>query len=278
MQPSPLDRCFDILECLAPKPNGLSLGDICEAVQISKSLGHRALALLVRRGYVTQNETTRDYLLTFALPVVGFRHLAALGLTDILQPILDGLAQATGEYVSLGVVDGESLIWVTNARGAQTALRYEPVSGPVVRLHSTASGRAWLATLTDEDAMRLVLTRGLDLPPGYGKNAVRSVGALMENLRTIRRNGYAVALESGELGIHAIAIAFAAGSPPSGDSVGTLSIAGPAFRLSPTRLIDFLPQLQEAAQAISMLWPLRSRGRLQSAILEAEAPHKRESA
>jgi IclR family transcriptional regulator, acetate operon repressor len=116
-----------------------------------------------------------------------------------------------------------------------------------------------------------VLRRGLELPKGYGKNAVRSIAELLKQLSEIRRNGYALALESGELGIHAIAVAFPADTHPAGPAVGTLSIAGPAFRLGLNRLTSFLPHLKEASMTISGLWPLRPRGQFKSAVLAAEA-------
>ena len=48
---------------------------------------------------------------------MGLSFLSNTGIVDIAQPLLDRLAQASGELVRLSVVDGERLTWVARAAG-----------------------------------------------------------------------------------------------------------------------------------------------------------------
>lgn len=255
MQPDQASaRGLQILEILASAGRGLSLGEICEAAGVPKSAGHRILAAFVQQGYVRQQDRTAYYEITMRLPLLGLKYLASMGIHDVAQPILDDLAQKTGEYVSLGVADGNLLIWVANARGPQTALQYSPVSGPLVRLHCSASGTAWLAALPEDRAVELVMKRGFDEPGAYHRNAPRTIAELLKVLAQVRARGFGMAIESADAGINAIAIALIVGERP----VGTLSIAGPAVRLPSKRLESFGPLLRAAATRICDVWPLRS--------------------
>lgn len=264
-------KTLEVLERLAEAPTGLSLAEVSDEHGLPKSVAHRLLARLVERNYVHQDPDTARYKLSLWLPMLGFKYLAARGIAEVWQPILDELAAKTGEYVALAVAENANLIWVANARGARTALRFEPVHGPVVRLNNTACGLAWLATLPENDAIEIIARRGFvqpTVPENYGKNAARSVPEMLERLAQTRTCGYGLALESGEPGLHVIAVAIPARDGGLG-GCGTLSVAGPAFRLPVDRLVQFYPLLREAAQTLSEIWPLRPTAQIRAQVLEA---------
>lgn len=269
-------KTLDIIERLAEAPGGLSLADVADEFGLPKSVAHRLLAELGSRGYVVQESDTRRYRLTLWLPMLGFKYLASRGVVEIWQPILDKVAAESGEYVALGVAENDNLIWVASSRGQRTALQYEPVHGPVIRLHVTASGLAWLCTLPENRAVDIVMKRGFDLPSvpeNYGRNAVRSVSELLERMQQTRERGYGISLESGEPGINAIGVAIE--SQVKGEAgYGTISIAGPAFRLQPDRLREFHPLLMDAAEQLSAIWPLRPTSRIKAALLASQNSSK----
>ena len=82
----------------------------------------------------------------------------------------------------MSVVEGEGLVWIARAQGATLGLRYDPPMGGDVVLHATATGKAWLATLPEQDALRIVCARGFTTPEGFGKRALRSVDELRRHL------------------------------------------------------------------------------------------------
>jgi IclR family transcriptional regulator, acetate operon repressor len=254
---SPLARSLELLELLVPEPDGLSVTTISQHSTLPKSVVHRTLAGLVELGFVEQDALSQRYRLTLKLASLGIRHLAATGIAEVTRPILNEVAAATGEFVRLAVVEGERLLWIARAQGARSALRYEPRTGPDVILHSTATGAAWLATLPEEEAVRVVLTRGFATAPDYGLKAVRSVPQLLDKLRRTRAQGYGVALEEGEPGTNAIAVAFRADERPDAPVAGTVSVAGPGIRLTEERLHALAPLLHDAAQRIAAVWPVR---------------------
>ncbi|UUZ72797.1 helix-turn-helix domain-containing protein [Polaromonas sp. P1(28)-8] len=87
-----VERTLDILTLLADHPYGLPISDISRRLALPKSAVHRLLSILVQRGLVVQDEYSQRYRMTVKLAAIGFRFLAASGITEICQPSLDRLA------------------------------------------------------------------------------------------------------------------------------------------------------------------------------------------
>ena len=254
-----VERVLNAIEALADVPAGLSLGALAERLDVPKSAAHRPLQSLIGRGYVTQDAPTQDYLLSLKVPLLGFRYLEARRLPDVAQGALDQLAQATGEYCRMAVVEGEGVHWVARAQGATQGLRYDPPMGRDVVLHATATGKSWLATLPEQEALRIVFARGFETPPGFGERVVKTADELRRHLHDTRQRGYALALEEGEPGTVAIAAAFRAWAGVEAPVAGTISVAGPRARMSDARIVELAPLLLAATDAITELWPMRQR-------------------
>lgn len=254
-----VDRCLSLIEALAEAPDPLPLGALAERLDLPKSATHRLLQSLASRGYVRQDPASQEYGLSLKVALLGFRFLDTRRLPDLAQAALDRLAQASGEYCRMAVVEGEELVWIARAQGATQGLRYDPPMGRDVVLHATATGKAWLATLPEQEALRIVCARGFAVPPGFGANAVRSVDELRRHLAETRTRGWAMAVEEGEPGTVAIALPFRAFTGPAAPVAGTVSIAGPRVRLDTARIATLMPRLATAAAEIAALWPLRQR-------------------
>jgi len=197
---------------------------------------------------VRQDRAQGDYALTIKLAAMGLNFLGQSGVTDIAQPILDRLAQATGELIRLSVLDDRQLVWVAVAQGATTGLRYDPgrEQGVVIHFASTAGGQAYLSTLDDEAALMLVAEQGfvsrLEQP---GPNAPHTATELLVRLKETRERGYSIAIDSYIIGMAAMAVPVRYGNQNT--VIGTLSIAGPAARITPERMQDFAAPLKAAA-------------------------------
>src|SRR5438477_4013370 len=256
----PAERCLAIIELLADGARDVPLGEIAERLSLPKSGAHRLLATLVDIGWVEQDTETNFYRLTMRLAILGQQFYVATGIPDICQPPLDRLARQCREFARLAVVDGYSLVWVAHAQGASGGLMYQPsLTTNTVPLFATASGKAWLATLPTERAMQIVMKKGgLKDADKYGPNVVRSVEALLRELKATARRGYGLALSEAEFGVTAIAAAIRSGG--EGPALGTVSIAGPGARMTEKRVQELAPLVLHSAADLSSLWPLRRAG------------------
>lgn len=244
-----LERTLGLLECLTENPEGLPLGLIAEKLNMPASAAHRLLTELAQRGYVRQTRDQGDYVLTTKLVAMVLNYMGAAGIVDFAQPVLDRLALAAGEFVRLAVVDGERLTWVGRAQGARRGLRYDPDIDGSARLSCTASGHAWLMTMSDEAALALVARQGFGSTEDYGPNAPTTALRLLTLLAEARKRGYSVTADSFAPGLSSMAVPV---RRPDEAPVGVLSIAGPSVRMAPARIADLAPLLHDAAREIAL--------------------------
>jgi DNA-binding IclR family transcriptional regulator len=212
------------------------------------------LTSLVDRGWVEQTPGD-SYVLSLRMPLLGQRLLAQLNVRSLRQPILERLAERTRELVRLTEVRGDRLVWVGSARGRRSGLVYEADMTEWIVPFATANGKAWLATLPVDRAIRIALNAGLGARPDLPR-AVQTVAGLVAELEATRARGYGRALEEAEEGVAAIAVTIGVGSDGDGQGVvGTMSVAAPVGRLGPDRIGALLPDLRQAAASMLLAWP-----------------------
>lgn len=239
-----LDRGLSVLEHLTQYPQGLPISLIASELDIPLSACHRLLAELQRRDYVRQTRKQGDYVLTTKVVSLGLGFLSSAGIVDIAEPLLERLAQTSGELVRLSIVDEDRLTWVAKSQGMrQAGLRYDPDMGMDARLSCTASGHAWLMTLSDERALELVSRQGFGQPGEYGPKAPTTIKALLGFLHAARVRGYAMIDEVFAPGMTAMA----APVLRRREAIGVISIAGPRSRLGSERMHELAPALLAAA-------------------------------
>lgn len=244
-----LDRSLAVLEYLAARPEGRPLASIADDLHIPRSACHRLLADLARCGWVRQMREMGDYALTTKLAALGLNYLSASGIVDIAQPLIDRMAELSGELVRLAIVDGERLTFVAKAQGARAGLRYDPDAGTDVRLSCSSAGHAWLATLPESQALEIVVRQGFGSREQHGPKAPVTVMALAKILEDTRRRGYAVINEMFAPGMSAMAAAI---QRPGEAAIGVITIAGPLIRLTEPRMKELAPALMSVAGELAL--------------------------
>ncbi|MBW3096040.1 IclR family transcriptional regulator [Pseudohoeflea coraliihabitans] len=256
-----VERGLRILEQLAGEPEPVELVELARILDIPPSAAHRTVSVLAERGWVVQEETTQKYALSLRMSTLAFRNLDVRAVSDAVQAILDNLARETCEYCRLAIVEGEDLVWVARAQGARSGLRYDPDMGQEIVLHATANGKAWLSTLAEEEAIRIVKARGLRSRRPLGPNSATQIPEIRQRIRDTARTGYGASIEEAEPGTAAVAVPFRASQEPGAPVAGTISVAGPLLRVRPERFDELAAALKNAARQIETIWPLRRRMR-----------------
>lgn len=242
-----LERGLSVLEHLARHPQGLPITLIAAELDIPLSACHRLLAGLQRRDYVRQARKQGDYVLTTKVVSLGLGFLSSAGIVDIAEPILERLAETSGELVRLSIVDEDRLTWVAKSQGTrQAGQRYDPDMGQDVQLSCTSSGHAWLMTMSDERALELISRQGFGAPGDYGPRAPTTIRAVLGFLHAARVRGYAMIEEVFAPGMAAMA----APVFRRGEVIGVISIAGPLVRLGTERMRELAPALLAAANEL----------------------------
>jgi DNA-binding IclR family transcriptional regulator len=117
--------------------------------------------------------------------------------------------------------------------------------GEALPLHCTAAGKVYLA-FEPEDDLRALLPDGLTR---FTDKTIVDRQALVQQLRTVAQNGYAVDLGEHLEDIRAVA---APVRDYARSVVGALTVVAPAFRLTPERIEkEVAPLVQKAGRELS---------------------------
>jgi IclR family acetate operon transcriptional repressor len=127
-------------------------------------------------------------------------------------------------------------------------LRYDPDMGLSVNLSCSSAGHAWLSTMSDEEALRLVAKQGFGKPADCGPKAPTTVKALLAYLRAARRRGFAMINEVFAPAMTAMAAPVRVGN---GAVIGVITIAGPLVRLTEERMLAPSPDLLASADDLA---------------------------
>jgi IclR family acetate operon transcriptional repressor len=250
-----VERAFDIVVYLAVQPGGRSVSAIAEMLKMPPSAAHRLLGTLAERGLVAQDERTRDYSLTLSLPALGLRYLSSFTFIEACKPAMDALAGKTRELVRLAVVSGSELIWIAKSQGSKSSLRLDPLEGRSAIPHLTAAGKAWLATMSNEQAAKKFVQSRRQKGLTLGPNAHRDSETFVAELETWRQRGYAITYEEAEPGIAAVGAVIRNGGRADAEAVATISVAGPTARLRRKDLDPIGESVAAAASQLSAIWP-----------------------
>ncbi|UVK49274.1 IclR family transcriptional regulator (plasmid) [Mesorhizobium sp. AR07] len=256
-----VSRCLALLELLAGERELVELSELASRLNMPVSAIHRLVTALVNRGWLIQDIASKKYALSLKMSTLAFRNLDARNVSEVVQSVLNRVATETHECCRLAVLENRGLVWMARAQGATTGLRYDPNMGQEIVLHATASGKAWLGTLPEEEALAIVYSRGFDAPHKLGPNSAHCIDEFRLRLAETRQRGFATSVEEGEAGTAAIAVPFRASSVYDAPVAGTVSVAGPLIRITPDRWPELADALNGAAKELAQIWPAKARAR-----------------
>ncbi len=249
-----VERAFFIIEQLAEAQDGLSFTQILQLLEVNKSIAFKLLNTLVATRYVYKDERTGNYCLTYRISNVGMKKMSRSGLLNQSQVILRELADLTGEFIRLAVVERDMITWVMSILTKKSYLQIDPNYSTEISLHTHAAGKAWLATLEPARARALVLERGLRrLTP----HSIVDIRKVMADLKQAAVRGYAISYEEHGLGVGAIGAPiivrqFRDDAPVC---VGVVTLAAPVAHMDRAALERCAPRVLAAAQSLAQVWP-----------------------
>jgi DNA-binding IclR family transcriptional regulator len=193
-------RAAQILRALEGEDAGLSLGDIAKRVDLARSTVQRIVASLESEKLVIAASPTGRVRLGPAI-----LRLAASVRSDFAakaRPFIVKLSHELRETVDLASVRHDHLVFIDQVTGSQR-LRTVSAVGESFPLYCTANGKAYLAELEDGAIEALVGKSYKARTP----NTLTRLSQLLDEIRAIRRNGFAVDREEHSVGICAAGVA-----------------------------------------------------------------------
>jgi DNA-binding IclR family transcriptional regulator len=239
-----VERALDILELLSSSKAGLTLSDLSNSLDVHKSSVHYLLDTLQRRGYVHRNEVTKRLLLGLKILTLSDAALAGVELRRHAAVHLRRLMEKSGLTVHLAVLEGDEAVLVDKLEPPEGA-HVATWVGKRMDLHCSAVGKAIMAYLPEEQFYRLARDRGFTR---YNENTKVTRRRIVEEIGEIRKCGYAVEDEEGEIGFRCV------GCPifdREGRITAAVSVAGTTSQITSEKGTLLSECVKETADAIS---------------------------
>jgi DNA-binding IclR family transcriptional regulator len=238
-----LQRGLRLLSLFALEERGLSATDVARLSSLPVSTVHRFLVNLESAGFLSC-DNAGIYQMGIACVSLGQAARGQLDIRSASLPYLQELNHRTRETVHLTVRHGLAAVYVEKLDSPEP-LRIHSRIGATIPLYCTAVGKVLLAYLPEIEREKVL--EQLELKR-FTANTASNLQELQTELQRTRKNGCACDLEEHELHIRCIAAPI---WDHSGVVNASLSVTGPAVRMSNARLRQIAPLIREAGLKIS---------------------------
>lgn len=221
----------------------MTLSEVASRTGMNRAKARRFLLTLHALGYVRKQQ--RYFELAPKVLQLGYSFLSANNYRSVIQQYLEDITVQSGESSSLGILDGDEVIYVARSAAPHRLMAISLSVGTRLPAAHTSMGRVLLAQLPgpqlDAYIERIELQR-------YTEKTITDKDELKQSISQVRQQGYAMSDQELDSGLRSLAV-------PAFDAndklLGAINISTNAARIDMhTLLKEYLPLLQEKARLI----------------------------
>lgn len=235
-----IERMMKLLDVLSYYQDPVSLKQLAQETGLHPSTAHRILGAMAASGFVERGDAG-SYRLGIRLLELGNLVKSRINIRESAMPLMQRLHQDTGESVNLGIRQDDDIVYVERTSSGRSAVRIVHIVGARAPLHTTATGKLFLAEESPQRVRDYAKRTGL---PASTATSIVTLAALEKELDKVRRHGVAFDMEEVESGVRCIAAGI---RDDSGQLVAGLSLSTPTERFNP----DWAPLIRQTANEIS---------------------------
>lgn len=239
-----VDRAISIMKCFNDRKKELKLSEIAEQLGLNKSTVHGIINTLKFHGLIEQDEKTQKYRLGLYLIELGETVVNSIDIRAIGFPVIEDICHKLEETVHVGVLDCTDIVYI-DKKECVNSIRISTKIGARFPAYCTADGKVMIAYLDKSKQMRVIP----DEIPKFTTNTITDKMELIKELDKIRENGYAIDNEEYEVGLVCVA---APVLDHSGLAKYSISVTGPAIRMTEEKIQEAITVLKDAALQISV--------------------------
>ena len=173
--------------------------------------------------WIQKDEASDRYRLGLFFLQAGKQVAGKLKLEEIARPVMERVAEETGEGVNLGTCFEDRVLILENVKGQASLL----VLGlqPVFDLYCSGLGKLFLSEMTEEQLHDYVRRMK---PEQKTDSTITTEEEMKAELQQIRQQGHSLDNEEYEYGLLCVAAPI---RNPEGKMIGGISVSGPVSRM-----------------------------------------------
>ncbi|RXJ69096.1 IclR family transcriptional regulator [Veronia nyctiphanis] len=250
---TPTLRLFSLLEVIACKDEFFSLQGLTEETGIPKPTLHRMLTQLESAGIVQKDGDGKQFSSGNRLRKLAENILLNSTMHSARRSILRRLQQEVGESCNLTSIVGDEIVYVDRVE-TEAPLRFHLHAGSRVPVHCSASGKLFLASMSESKRKRIV--KHLDFSR-HTEKTICDPETLEDELVKVSEAGYAVDNEEFLPGLICVGMMV-----PSNRGISNMAVAiqAPVIRMTLDNVEEYIPALRRASESLAAIeedaWPV----------------------
>lgn len=210
--------------------------EIAKEFNIANSTAHNHLKTLANHRLLTK--CGREYQLGIRNVHFGERARSYDPAFRLTEQTVQELAQTTNSEADFLIEDGGRMLSIYDVMNGSTETDF--TVGKYYYMHTSATGKATLATFSEQKVKDIIDTWGL---PQKTEHTITDRTALFEELDQIRKQGYAINDQEIVEGLYSIGMTV---EGPTGEIFGCISVGGPTYRLNQDTIDTVVETLEDA--------------------------------
>ncbi len=239
-----VERAIAILKSFSLERPERGVNELSRELGLHKSTVSRLMRTLEHGGLLSRNPETERYRLGVDLIGLAARVASHIDVREVARPFLRELAEACQETVNLSVLDAGQVVNLEQFVPHTRRVKNIGWVGRRMSPHCTAAGKALLAYLPQEKLGQILQANLEQFTP----HTITDPHELLREMAQVRGRGYAVAQEELEKGLNVVAVPI---YDHTGRAVASVSVAGPAYRVTPELFPELAARLMDTAVKIS---------------------------
>ncbi|MBT6096353.1 MAG: IclR family transcriptional regulator [Rhodospirillaceae bacterium] len=237
---SALQKATLVLDVLLESTHPESLADISAKLDLPRQTVHRVVRQLEELDLVRRDFARDHYYVGSRMISLSINALQSAARLAPIHSVLKQLVADIGETCNIGVLERDEIVYIDRVE-CDWPLRLQLSAGSRVPKHATAIGKLLLAHLPSRTRKRILEAAPL---ASLTDNTITDPARLEEELKRIRRDGFASDGEENLAGLIGLAVPIHDGD---GRVIAGLALHAPAARMSLEAAEEELPQLRSAA-------------------------------
>ena len=181
-------RTVDILKMVSKKPDGITLDEICEKLELPKTSAYDIITTLAHTGmvHVVKGQKQR-YTIGLTAYRVGINYTNNLDFIGTIEPVLKAFSKEVGKTVFFGIPSDHHVVYICKFEPENPIITTATV-GSKNPMYCTSLGKVILA-YSDEETREQVINR-----IKFVKHTERTIlgrEQLLKELEKVRERGYA---------------------------------------------------------------------------------------